>query len=162
MKPGPPPKPRALRLLEGVPGHHRPLGPDIRPQGELTMPAFLVGAARSEWRRIVPQLRRLGLATSLDRAALAAYCRAWQRWVEAEANIRRYGELVKSPSGYALPSPYLSIANTAMKQMREFLLEFGMSPASRTRVQPDEESLPFPQPGRRTPEGPGASRFFHD
>jgi P27 family predicted phage terminase small subunit len=161
VRPGPPPKPRGLRVLEGNPAK-RPLPPDIRPNVELVMPRHLEGAARAEWRRVVPQLRRLGLATSLDRAALAAYCQAWARWLRAEGQLRRYGELVKAPSGYALPSPYLSIANKAMQQMREFLVEFGMSPAARVRVQPDEDASTFLAPGRRTPEG-GAERFFpHD
>ncbi len=128
------------------------------------MPAFLVGAARSEWRRLVPQLRRLGLVTSLDRAALSAYCQAWSRWLRAEDQLKRYGEVVKSPTGYPMQSPYLAIANRAMQQMREFLVEFGLSPASRGRVRPDEDALPFPQPGRRSREGTGADpgRFFHD
>jgi P27 family predicted phage terminase small subunit len=166
MKPGPPPKPRALRVLEGVPGHHRPLGPDIRPTGDLTMPRHLKGAARTEWQRVVPQLKRLGIASALDRACIAAYCASWQRWLKAEENLERYGAIVKSPSGFPMLSPYVSIAAAALKNMRAFAAELGLTPAARTRVQADETAPTFPQPNRHTSEGtaprPSPARFFHD
>ncbi len=73
----------------------------------------------------------------IDRAALAAYCQAWGRWVEAEEALRKYGVMIKSPSGFPMQSPYLAIANKAMEQMRAMLTEFGMSPSSRTRVHAD-------------------------
>jgi phage terminase small subunit len=42
--------------------------------------------------------------------------------------------VIKAPSGYPIASPYLSIANTAMAQMTRLLVEFGMTPSSRSRV----------------------------
>ena len=62
------------------------------------------------------------------------YCQAWGRWLEAEGALRKYGVMVKSPNGLPMQSPYLAVANKAMEQMRSLLSEFGMSPASRTRV----------------------------
>jgi P27 family predicted phage terminase small subunit len=79
-------------------------------------------------------LEPLALVTKLDRAALAAYCQAWGRWVEAEEALRKHGVLVKSPSGFPMQSPYLAIANKALKEMRLLLQEFGLSPSSRSRV----------------------------
>ena len=76
----------------------------------------------------------LGLLTRIDRAALALYCEAWGRWVEAEEALRKYGVMIKAPSGYPVQSPYLAIANRAMDQMAKLLVEFGMSPSSRSRV----------------------------
>lgn len=75
-----------------------------------------------------------GLMTEIDGAALALYCQSWARWVEAEDNLRKYGVVIKAPSGFPVQSPYLSIANKAMSQMTRLLVEFGMSPSSRTRV----------------------------
>jgi Phage terminase, small subunit len=43
--------------------------------------------------------------TTLDRAALAAYCGAYALWVEATEAIQKYGTMVKSPSGYPIQSP---------------------------------------------------------
>jgi P27 family predicted phage terminase small subunit len=90
--------------------------------------------AKAEWKRISQELLAIGLLTKVDRAALAAYCQAWARWCEAERNVQKYGHVVKSPSGYPIQNPYVGIANTALDQMRKFLIEFGMTPASRSRL----------------------------
>ncbi len=111
------PTPTKLKLLRGNPGH--------RPLNE---------TARKEWSRAGNFLLQLGLISDLDLAAFAAYCVAYGRWVEAEQSLQTHGVLMKSPSGFPMQSPYLSIANRAMEQMRSLLSEFGMSPASRSRV----------------------------
>jgi P27 family predicted phage terminase small subunit len=125
------------------------------------MPPHLTGEAKAEWERVIGQLRKLNLASSLDRAALAAYCVCWERWLGAERELRRYGAVVRSAHGYPVPSPYLTVATTALKQMREFLVEFGMSPSSRARVQTDE--LPGPaRPPLTVLDGKSPDRFFRD
>jgi P27 family predicted phage terminase small subunit len=97
-------------------------------------PAHLGAEAKREWKRVSRDLAGYGLLTRIDRAALALYCEAWGRWVDAEKALRTYGVMIKSPSGFPMQSPYLAIANKAMEQMRAMLCEFGMSPSSRTRV----------------------------
>jgi len=88
---------------------------------------------------------RLKLLTIVDRAALAAYCQAWGRWVEAENNIQRFGAVIKTPKGLPLVNPYLRIAERAIDQMRKFLVEFGMTPSSRSRIKAsDPEGGPSP------------------
>ena len=53
--------------------------------------------------------------------------------------------MLKSPNGFPVQSPYLAVANRALEQMRSFLNDFGMTPASRSRVSampadpPDDE-----------------------
>ena len=103
-------------------------------------PAHLSDAARKEWQRAGHFLLQLGLMTELDVAALTAYCVAYGRWGEAEEALRTYGTMLKSPNGFPVQSPYLAVANKAMEQMRSLLSEFGMSPASRSRV----DAVPLP------------------
>ena len=112
----------------------RPKRTDGPPVRLPACPPHLQGEARKEWRRIGRKLLACGLLTEIDGAALALYCQAWARWIEAEANLVRYGTVIKAPSGYPIASPYLSIANKAMDQMARLLVEFGMSPSSRSRV----------------------------
>ena len=135
MRRGPPPTPTRLKLIKGNPGR-RPLNkrePD--PKVDVPdCPKHLSPLAAEEWLRITAELYRMGLLTQLDRAALAAYCQAWGRWVEAETMIEKHGLVVRSPNGTLMQTPMLAIANRAMKQMREFLTEFGMTPSSRSRV----------------------------
>ena len=117
-------------LRQGRTNVHEPALPVEIPR----CPAHLRGEARREWKRISRDLAAYGLLTRIDRAALALYCEAWGRWVEAEEALRKYGVMIKAPSGFPMQSPYLAIANKAMEQIRALLTEFGMSPSSRTRV----------------------------
>jgi P27 family predicted phage terminase small subunit len=123
-----------MKRLAGNPGH-RPLNEnEPQPGGIPQCPGHLDKVARKEWRRISKELIAVGLLTEVDRAALAAYCCAWSRWVAAEERIQDHGLVVKAPSGYPVQNPYVGIANTAMDQMRKFLVEFGLTPASRSRL----------------------------
>lgn len=133
---GPAPKPTKLKVLEGNRGKrplnlYEPKPAPIRP----SCPSHLSKEAKREWRRMVPQLERLGLLTQIDRAALAAYCQAWGRWVEAERILKEKGPpLYKTKKGNVITSPMLWVANKSLEQMHKFLIEFGMTPASRSRI----------------------------
>jgi len=129
------PKPTKLKALQGTLRSDRrnPNEPETRPAIP-RCPEHLGPEAKREWRRLAPQLARLGLLSKIDREALALFCQAWERWVDAEEALKRYGVMVKSPNGFPMQSPYLAVANKAMEQMRALLAEFGMSPSSRTRV----------------------------
>jgi P27 family predicted phage terminase small subunit len=129
------PKPTAIKLLSGNPGK-RPLPKnDLKPAREVPRPpSILQGLARKEWRRIAPLLYDAGLLTQIDVPALAAYCQVYGRWCEAEEEIRRSGTVIKSTKGQPMVSPFLKVANVAWQQLTRMLIEFGMSPSSRSRV----------------------------
>lgn len=140
------PKPTQLKELEGNPGKRRlnasephPPVPDVVPYA----PKFLNADARGEWNRMVNILLGLRLYTEVDHAALAMYCQAWGRWVEAENKLKKTGMvLTSSETGVVYQNPYLSIANKAWSEMRQMLSEFGLSPAQRSRLHtptPDSE-----------------------
>lgn len=135
------PKPTALKELQGNPGK-RPLNKrEPKPTGSPTCPSHLDNNAKKEWKRISKELIAIGLLTSVDRAALAAYCSAYSRWIAAEESIQKFGTVIKSPkSGYPVQNPYVSVANTALDHMRKFAVEFGLTPASRTRLQVEPQS----------------------
>jgi len=130
------PKPTLLKMLDGNPGK-RPLNPrePIALQGLPLPPDWLDAEAKAEWERVIPDLAEMGVLSRADRPALAAYCTAWSRWVEAEAMVKRFGMIVKSPEkGFPMKSPYLSIADQALETMRKLLVEFGLTPSSRSRI----------------------------
>ena len=140
---GPPPKPTKLKLLSGTWRKDRATPGEPTPKIEVpSPPSHLDAEARSEWKRISVDLARLGLVAKIDRAMLALYCQTWSRWVEAERELKRGGLTVSSPNGYNIPSPYVSIATTAAKDLRGLASEFGMSPASRTRVKAEKPTAP--------------------
>ena len=129
------PKPTRLKIITGNPGKH-PLNRDEpRPDpGIPDCPVELGRAARAEWDRLAGDLGKLRILTHLDRAVLAAYCGAYALWAEATAAIQTYGSMVKSPSGYPMQSPYISIANRQAEIMMRIASEFGFTPASRGRI----------------------------
>lgn len=97
-------------------------------------PPELGSVAQKEWQRLSVELGKLRILTQLDRAALAAYCGAYALWAEATENIQKFGTMVKSPSGYPIQSPYVSIANRQAELMMRIASEFGFTPASRSRI----------------------------
>ena len=140
------PKPSNLKILNGNPGK-RPLNKN-EPKPEVSVPSCpscLTATARTEWRRITKELKALELLTQIDRTALAAYCQAYGRWVEAENGLKASGLIIttepqtnkkgkRTGGGNIIPNPLVGIANTAMKLMHSYLVEFGMTPSSRSRI----------------------------
>jgi len=90
--------------------------------------------ARQEWDRIVPLLVAADRLTSLDRGPLAVYCTAYAAWLEAVTALQTYGTMMKSPNGYPIQSPYVSIATKQAEIMIRIAAEFGFTPASRMRL----------------------------
>lgn len=133
------------KLRGGINTYHRSM-----PENEIepkkyskppTPPRRLNDIGKKEWKRISKELHRLNLLTKIDTVALEAYCACYATWVQAQQEIQEKGLLVNAPSGYPIINPLVSIANTTLKNMYKFLVEFGMTPSSRTKmnVQPKEE-----------------------
>src|SRR5262245_11926058 len=73
-------------------------GDEPRPvPGNVTCPSWLSAAAKAEWKRLFPELRRLGLITLVDRASFAAYCEAVGELQEATILLERDGRVIDVP-----------------------------------------------------------------
>lgn len=158
---GPPPKPTHLRLVEGDPGRklssrkHEPQPRRRAPR----CPQWLSEEARKAWREIVPELQRIGVLTVIDGQALVRYCVAHARWVEAEEWIEENGLQVeirtkKGTIAYG-EAPYVGIADKYGKVANRLATEFGLTPASRTRIH-------APPPSDDDDEAKRARRIFGD
>lgn len=129
------PLPTKLKVIRGTLRKDRVNQREPRVLSEIpACPDELSEGAKVEWARIAPELAALGLLASIDRSALAIYCESYARWIEAIVQMQRYGVVIKAPSGYPVQSPYVAVANKAGEQVRLMLAEFGMTPASRSRV----------------------------
>ncbi len=149
------PKPTRLKVITGNPGK-RPLNLD-EPTPEPAIPDCppeLSPAAQTEWQRLAGELGKLRVLTNLDRGALAAYCSAYALWAEAVEAIQKFGVMVKSPTGFPIQSPYVSIANRQAEIMLRISSEFGFTPASRGRISMPSEAEPdlFNPPPRQGDE----------
>ena len=113
------PKPSRLKLIQGNPSKRALNAREPRPEARVpTCPAHLNPSAKAEWKRLAHEMHRLGILTSLDYAALSAYCQAYGRWVEAEKKLKETPLLIRLPSGYYIqPSPWLSITSKQLELM---------------------------------------------
>ena len=143
MKPGPQPTPTNLRLLRGNPSG-RPFNvnePKPRPRQRLPSPPSDLGEEGvKEWRRVGPELMKLGLLTNLDVSAFHLYTSTFEQWILYAREARRGGPLIKTPNGWVQQNPYIGMANTAFKMCRSMLAEFGLTPAARARIAVDPAS----------------------
>ena len=104
------------------------------------MPRLLKGEARAEWNRIVPILEKMGVLTVADGKALAAYCAVYAQWLKAAAAIDKFGivtvQFVDRAAGLVTlkKNPAVQIQSDSLKLMKSFLVEFGLTPASRAKV----------------------------
>lgn len=129
------PLPTHLKLLKGTARPHRmnrnePMPSVCAPEP----PAQLEDRARRKFTEIAEMLARCGVMTELDAGALARYAVIWCRWLDAEAEIKRRGPVVKTEGGNIIHSPFLSVANRCHAQLTQLEGEFGLTPSSRSRV----------------------------
>ena len=137
------PKPTRLKVLTGNPGKRALNHDEPRPEPPVPeCPPELSERAQAEWNRLRGEPATLRVLTNLDRAALAAYCGAYALWAEATEAIQKFGAMVKSPTGYPIQSPYVSIANRQAEIMIRIAGEFGFTPASRSRIATPSAAVP--------------------
>jgi P27 family predicted phage terminase small subunit len=157
VKRGPKTKPTNLKRLEGNPGK-RAL-PKDEPEPEPVLagvepPSHLSKLAKDEWRRLSPELIRLGLMTVVDFGALAAYCAAWSDFVMAERALQRGKIVTRGKEGQPVRSPWFMVKYKAVEAMVKLGDRFGFSPSARIALAPIAgEQLPTPPAAAGTPDG---------
>lgn len=144
-QPGPPRKPTALKVIEGNPGKRALNKNEPQPRRPAECPAppdHIEGEARAEWLRRAPELWRLGVLTDVDLPVFETMCSAYGRWRQAEATLRRMGQndalteglMIRTKAGNAVYNPVLAASNRALEQFKSLAVEFGMTPAARSRI----------------------------
>lgn len=106
-------------------------------------PQYLSHLARKEWKRIVPELDRLGILTCVDGAALEGYCVAYANMVKAQKTLDEKGLTFETDRGYVGQRPEVNIVNKSLVIIKSFCAEFGLTPSARARMllpgKPEEE-----------------------
>lgn len=140
MPAGRPPKPTAIKKLEGNPGKRKLNNKEPKPTKEsFTSPdSRLVPEGKRVWKRICTELNALGLLTVLDREALYIYCDAFSRLVEARKFLKENGETFegKDKQGFLKIQRYPQVQT--YKECAEICSRigsrFGLSPSDRVRL----------------------------
>lgn len=143
-KRGPKPKPTHLKVVQGSYRKDRAPKSEAKPQPIVpSAPENLDPVARAEWERTVDELAALGLASRIDRGALAVVCEAWSDFVAASELVKASKRIIETSNGNLIQHPAVGMKNKAAQLYLKACAEFGMTPAARTRVEamtPDSEA----------------------
>ncbi len=139
-RPGPPPKPTALKLLRGNPGRRPVNTREPKPKANTrACPKWLSAEAQAAWKLIVPELKKLGLFTAIDTDALVIYCDTWSRWKRAVRFLQEHGDTyaVADADGNERHKTYpqVGIARSLLPVLNRYAQEFGMTPSARSRIE---------------------------
>jgi P27 family predicted phage terminase small subunit len=101
----------------------------------LDPPAWLDEYALEEWRRIVPMLDEVKVLTDPDLVALANYCSTVSVAIRATIEVNK-NLMAKHVNGAAIRrvNPLVKVAQNARAECLRFAIEFGLTPAARSRI----------------------------
>ena len=136
-------KPTALKILEGEPNKKRIKKREATPRKVYRdPPKDLPTTAKQKWKELSPKLFKLGLLTEIDYDAFTALCLLYAKYrmAEKEASL----DVVKTSSGYVTQNPMINVALKYFEKYHRLLSDFGMTPASRSKIDAINDQAPKP------------------
>jgi P27 family predicted phage terminase small subunit len=111
----------------------------IQPKNDnIKCPSWLDPLAKKEWKRIVNELIELGLLTNLDTTALAIYCDAYSKYLDASKSIQEHGTTVSytnaSGNTNITVSPYVQVQTKYADLIRKCASDLGLTVSSRLKI----------------------------
>ncbi|GLQ31654.1 phage terminase small subunit P27 family [Litoribrevibacter albus] len=135
-----PAKPTALKVVTGNAGK-RPLNKN-EPKPEVKrpkVPAHLSPKAKTAFRGLCDLLENMGVLTIADGVALELMCDAYAEWRDCRKVVEKEGRTYQTTSmaGELVykARPEVAMASDAWKRLKAMMGEFGLTPASRTKLQ---------------------------
>lgn len=98
-----------------------------------TKPKDLSELASEHWDLVVDELQRLEILKPIDAGSLTILCEIWARWKTAQAMIEKEGLTIETSQGVGR-HPAVAIAEAAERSYRSSAAEFGLSPASESKL----------------------------
>jgi P27 family predicted phage terminase small subunit len=135
-----PPKPTALKIVQGTLRKDRANPREPKPAGALgAAPDWFSDLQRQYWDHALRSAPK-GLLTQLDSTTLVSYCVAAAAFEETTQFIQKTGRVVKGSTGTAVLNPGVRAQALANAAMMKAASEMGFTPSSRARVSVGEES----------------------
>jgi P27 family predicted phage terminase small subunit len=134
------PVPTALKILRGNPGKKPlPKGEPQPPADNIVRPSYLGKVARRKWDELLPLLQSVRVMTRADIDALARLCDTYEWWLAIREKLRKEGESYpvlndKGEVKYVAQRPEVAIAHKLAAQLHTLEADFGLNPASRTKL----------------------------
>jgi len=134
------PKPTALRELTGNAGKRALPKGEPKPAilADVAPPEWLAADAAMFWNELRPMLVGGRVLTEFDRPALAGLVAVFGLWLRSYKALRNGGDFYETETedGAKIIRPHPAVNQEAerWKRFRLMLIEFGMTPAARSRV----------------------------
>ena len=141
------PKPTHLKVVSGNPGKRAINKKEPKPARETpSCPAYLSDASKVAWGRLCVLLDRMGVLTEADALALERLCDCYAEILECRELIARDGRTYTSIRGIGdedspieqvlmKANPAAAMLADADRRFKSYLVEFGLTPAARSKVQ---------------------------
>ena len=101
------------------------------------------GVASDEWEWMVSKLSEMGIIESADQKALEIYCDTYADWRLACEKVEEYGLAIhgvdQMGNETVKRNPYLTAKNHSADRCFKLLVEFGLTPSSRSRLEKKAE-----------------------
>ena len=133
------PKPTVLKLVEGNPGKRKISKTEPKPKRMVpSCPAHLSDIGKVAWGRLSVLLDRMGVLTEADTEALERLCDCYSDILICRESLKSDGWTYKTldAQGNTLikGNPAASQLRAADSQFKSYLVEFGLTPAARSKV----------------------------
>jgi len=152
------PKPTHLKVVTGNPGKRAINKKEPKPAREIpSCPAYLSDTAKVAWGRLSVLIDRMGILTEADGAALERLCDCYAEILECRELIAKQGRTYSSIRGIGgedseieqvlmKANPAVAMLADADRRFKSYLVEFGLTPAARSKVhaKPDDDEKPDP------------------
>jgi P27 family predicted phage terminase small subunit len=141
------PKPTHLKVVTGNPGKRALNKREPKPQKVIpACPEHLSTSSKVAWGKLCVLLDRMGVLTEADALALERLCDCYAEILECREIIARDGRTYKSIRGIGdedspieqvlmKANPAVAMLADADRRFKGYLVEFGLTPAARSKVQ---------------------------
>ena len=143
--PGRRPSPTALKIASGNPGKRAMNKREPKVEPGVPQPAdHLSDGARQAWFALAPMLDAMNVLTKADAIELEILCEVYVEWQELKADIAKNGRTqdvtTKGGGTFTRQRPQVAMLQDCDRRLRGHLSEFGLSPASRSKISVAEKS----------------------
>lgn len=133
------PKPSHLKVVQGTARKDRSNPDEPQPTlGSPVPPVWLSDEAKVQWGRFSVWLEQMGVLTVADGPALERLVSVYLEVRDLEASLTREGRTYATQSTVGervvKAHPAVAMLNSADGRLRQMLIEFGLTPAARTKV----------------------------
>lgn len=139
---GPPATPDAIKEQRGTARRHEVKKSPKPKAGNVRMPRGLSNRGKTVWKNLLPELRRLNLATDVDVYALHRYCSSVAEWCQLDEYLAKHNLTHTVMMSTGIPKvearPEVALRNQAHVVCLQIEKQFGLTPSARVRLYTDD------------------------